>query len=222
MTKHTIEPTSASTVAVPSSGPGDPVVISAVGGAGLVLGSVQYLLETTGPLSVLDAFLHRSAPWVVAAFVVGHLLRRRPEHIAALAGLAAVLGLTTGFYVTARIDHMPGALDGLIFYTVLATVMGPVYAVAGALLEAERSPLRTAVMGAVVAACLTFGLRATLVSLGGGVPVTALLVAPTFVVAAAWVSRQVSRSRGEASAILTTGAVAVGGLVVLGLAMAVD
>lgn len=125
------------------------VVLAVLGG--LALGCVTNVLQGLLP-DVLQAFSNSGSVWVVAAFVLGAVVRV-PGWRACAAGAVTQVGAVVGYYAYAEFfrDGM-GSLTWPVFWLLLALVAGPIFGMAGAWWrtgEGWRRLAGPAVLGAV-------------------------------------------------------------------------
>ncbi|MEU5342333.1 MULTISPECIES: DUF6518 family protein [unclassified Streptomyces] len=101
-------------------------------GAGLALGVMTNLAQGRLPGS-WNQIANSGAVWSAVAFVAGALLADRGVRVAVAGGLAAEVGLVTGYYGFAEFgrDGM-GMLTHVLVWLVMAVVAGPLFGAAGA------------------------------------------------------------------------------------------
>ncbi|MBO0801895.1 MAG: hypothetical protein J2P25_02320 [Nocardiopsaceae bacterium] len=101
-------------------------------GAGLALGVMTNLAQGWLPGSWYQ-IADSGAAWSAVAFVAGALLADRGVRVAAVGGLAAELGLVTGYYGFAEFGRGGmGMLTPVLVWLVMAVVAGPLFGAAGA------------------------------------------------------------------------------------------
>lgn len=122
-------------------------------GAGLALGVMTNLAQGWLPGS-WNQIANSGSAWSAVAFVAGALLADRGVRVAVAGGLAAAVGLVTGYYGFAELGRGGmGMLTPGLVWLFMAVVAGPLFGTAGAWWRCGR-PQRRILGGAALAGAI--------------------------------------------------------------------